>query len=303
MRPRAAYQALLDEVAQRHRARRPALCDLEQALGRRVLTYFVSFRDPLAMIEDSDADILEEALRQEGGGQQGLTLVLNAPGGDGLAAERIVRVCRSYSGGDFEVLVPRMAKSAATMICFGANAIWMGQTAELGPIDPQVGWLDGGKAVRLSARELIDSYEDLLQRAERCQGHLDPYLQQLGRYDARLVQSYRTAEALSESIAVNLLRGGMLRERTEDDIRQRIRPFLESRETRSHARAIYPDRAAACGLLVQQIDLQSELWQVIWELYLRSSYAVDQGRFCKLIETVAHSFVADEHERTAAPAE
>lgn len=290
-----AYRALLDEVAQRHRARQPALAALEGLLGRRVVTYFVSFSDAAAMIEDADADILEEVLRHgpapaPGELPRGVSLVLNAPGGDGLAAERVVRVCRSYSGGDFEVIVPRMAKSAATMICLGSNAVWMSENSELGPIDPQVSWMDGGRAVRLSARELIDSYEDLLQQAERCVGHLEPYLQQLARYDARLIEGYRTALALSESIAVNLLRCGMLRDRDEDEIRERIRPFLEGRETRSHRRAIYPDRAEACGLRVRLFDLHGEPWQRLWELYLRSSYAVDQGRGGKLIETVEQSF-------------
>ena len=63
-----------------------------------------------------------------------LVLIVNSPGGQALAAERIVNVCRAYSAGDFEVVVPHMAKSAATMICFGANRIHMSKTAQLGPV-------------------------------------------------------------------------------------------------------------------------------------------------------------------------
>jgi hypothetical protein len=42
----------------------------------------------------------------------------------------------------FEVIVPHMAKSAATLICFGASCIHMGPTAELGPVDPQVKYIN-----------------------------------------------------------------------------------------------------------------------------------------------------------------
>jgi hypothetical protein len=303
-RRRAAYQTLLDEVAQRHRTRRRILRRLEQITGRKVLSYFVSFADAVAMIEHSDSDLLEEALRQFAPGDtRGLTLIVNAPGGDGLAAERIVRVCRAYAGGDFEVIVPRMAKSAATMICFGANAIWMSETAELGPVDPQVGWLDEDRVVRMSARELILSYESLLQQAVTCPGNIEPYIQQLSRYDARLVETYRTAEALSASIAVNLLGCSMMRGQGEDVIKERIRPFLESHETRSHARAIYHERAADCGLVVRLFDIKGDTWQDIWELYLRSSHAVDTSSYSKLVETAEHAFVAAPKGQSHEPAQ
>lgn len=300
MKNREVYRQLLDEVAQRHRSRQPCLAAIEEALGRKVLTYFVSFSDPATMIDDSDADVIEEALRSfKSRDRRGLTLILNAPGGDGLSAERIVRVCRTYARGDFEVIVPRMAKSAATMICFGSNQIGMSETSELGPVDPQVTFPAGPESdrhLRMSARELIQSYEELLAQAQACQGHLEPFIQQLGRYDARLIESYRTAEALSENIAVNLLRGAMLRDLSEEEVKERIRPFLEVWETRSHARAIYPDRARACGLKIHLHDIEGELWQHIWELYLRSTYAVDNTNYSKLIETATQSFVADPKE-------
>ena len=60
-----------------------------------------------------------------------------------MTAERIIRVCRAYSNNNFEVLVSKMAKSAATMICFGADKIHMSKTSELGLIDPQVVVTDG----------------------------------------------------------------------------------------------------------------------------------------------------------------
>ena len=50
-------------------------------------------------------------------------LIIDAPGGDGLAAERLIEVCRSYTKKDFETIVPARAKSAATMVCLGSDRI------------------------------------------------------------------------------------------------------------------------------------------------------------------------------------
>src|ERR1700693_5738970 len=97
-----------------------------------------------------------------------------------------------------------MAKSAATMICFGAEAIHMSRTGELGPVDPQLSYRnDQGVDRQISASEYVRSYENLLEDA--CSGKsakIEPYLQQLARYDSRLVEQLRSAQALSSDISV-----------------------------------------------------------------------------------------------------
>lgn len=67
-----------------------------------------------------------------------LLLVLQSSGGDVAAAYLIAKLCREHTKGLFEVAVPRRAKSAATLICCGADRIHMGSLSELGPIDPQL---------------------------------------------------------------------------------------------------------------------------------------------------------------------
>lgn len=51
----------------------------------------------------------------------------------------IAKICREYTKKGFKVAVAREAKSAATLICCGADQIHMGSLSELGPIDPQFG--------------------------------------------------------------------------------------------------------------------------------------------------------------------
>ena len=64
-------------------------------------------------------------------------LVLRSPGGDIAAAYFIGKLCREHTDSTFEIAIPREAKSAATLICCGADVIHMGSLSELGPIDPQ----------------------------------------------------------------------------------------------------------------------------------------------------------------------
>jgi ClpP class serine protease len=166
---------VLAEVEQAASVRQPLLAALEERFEHRCfLLFFTSFVQPV-IIEDVDVDIIESVLQKEDL-TSGLTLVINSPGGDGLAAERIINLCRAYSQDNFEAIVPKMAKSAATMICFGARKIWMSPTAELGSIDTQI--LRGKRLIPVY--DIIKSYEELLEAAVQTKGHVEPYLQLLG---------------------------------------------------------------------------------------------------------------------------
>ncbi len=155
--PNPTIVKLQREVNQDPDTRKALIQRLSKLFGDRcLLVYFTSFTQPVR-IDGSDVEMIEGIL-QKSDASNGLSLIINSPGGDGLAAERIINVCRSYSRNDFEVIVPWMAKSAATMVAFGANKIWMSRTSELGPIDPQV--VRNNQLV--SAYTIIKSYEDLL---------------------------------------------------------------------------------------------------------------------------------------------
>ncbi len=211
------YSSVLEETHQGHTIREPIFRKLEKQLGinKKVVCFFTSFRWPV-ILDDADADMLEEVLQNTDMKGKELFLLLNSPGGDALAAERIVNICRSFSGGGFSVIVPKMAKSAATMICFGAKKIIMSKTSELGPIDPQIGIRDdrGNVYKYLAAHEVLESYQELMTKANRTTGKVDPYLQQLARFDARDIRSIRSAVQLSESIAVKSLKEGIFKKFT-----------------------------------------------------------------------------------------
>jgi hypothetical protein len=66
-------------------------------------------------------------------------LLVGSGGGRIEPAYQISKICKQYAKERFVVVVPRAAKSAATLIALGADQIHMGILGELGPIDPQLG--------------------------------------------------------------------------------------------------------------------------------------------------------------------
>lgn len=266
--------------------------------GKKVIAFFTSFSWPV-IISDFDADMIEEVLQNSDFDGKELVLILNSPGGEALSAERIVNICRSYANGLFSVIVPKMAKSAATMICFGAKKIGMGETSELGPVDPQIPIRDErGQVISYrAAHEIIESYQELVRKANQTKGRLEPYLQQLARFDARDIRGIISAQALSESISVKCLKTGMLARLSEAEIKAKMKPFLDPTQTQVHGRPIYPALAKECGLKVEVHDLRSQLWKSVWALYVRLNFLVTHS-VSKVIESASDLYTAAPPPRT-----
>ena len=280
-------EKIQSEVSQDSTTRAGLIKKLEKISGRKLVSFFTSFKYP-ASILDNDAQLLENLLLNADL-SNGLTLMLSSPGGSGLAAERIVNVCRTYSGGDFEVLVPGQAKSAATIICFGANRIHMSMTSELGPIDPQITLKEGGEYKFFSAYDILVSYKSLFDRATRTKGNLEPFIAQLERFDAREIAKYRRQVELSEDIAIKLLKLSMMKKFASSKIRGKIKVFLSPASTKVHGRPIFIEEAKKVGLQVSEIDIKSDLWENVQEYSTRLSYLTD-NHYLKVIETSEHYF-------------
>ena len=283
-----SYAKVMQEAQQHHSTRKDLYTEIGKLLGedKFVAAFFTSFVFDV-QLADADVVMLEEVLQNADLKGRHLVLMLNCPGGDGLAAERMINVCRSYSTEGFTALVPKQAKSAATMICLGAKKIIMSNTAELGPIDPQI--FDGTKWY--AAHEIIEAYEELIKKAISAKGRIDPYLQQLQRMDATQIRWIKSAQELSENIAIKTLANGVMKGTSPAKIKARIKPFLDPTFTKSHGRPIYPDVAKACGLDVQVEDLKGPLWTKVWELYVRLNMAVSTTA-SKIIESSADHYEA-----------
>lgn len=89
---------------------------------------------------------------------ENISLVINSPGGYAESAYKIARLFRQNCK-KFRVVVPKYAKSAATLLSLGADEIIMGKHAELGPLDAQIDGMEREKTV--SALDEIQALERL----------------------------------------------------------------------------------------------------------------------------------------------
>ena len=66
-----------------------------------------------------------------------IAVIVDSPGGSAKSAFQIATLLRRHCGG-FTAVIPRYAKSAATLFALGANSIILNTYAELGPLDAQL---------------------------------------------------------------------------------------------------------------------------------------------------------------------
>ncbi len=156
----------------------------------------------------------------------------------------------------------------------------MGPTSELGPIDPQLVI----NRRRVSVYNVLTSYDQLFKRAVGTKGKIEPFLQQLSVYDPRYIEQLRQEMKLSETLAIDLLRDGMMRRRTKAQIRKCLLPFIDPKQTLEHGRAIFREQAAKCGMNVGEIAVEDKIWPVVWDLHIRYEHVL-QEQHAKMVES------------------
>ena len=164
----------------------------------------------------SDADHIYSAATQFTEDKP-ILMVLRSTGGVIGSAYLIGKLCREYAKDKLVIVVPREAKSGATLVCCAADEIHMGSLSELGPIDPQIDRLPA-----LGLKNSIEHIADLVKSHPQSADMFAKYLHlslkpiHLGYYERvaesavqyaeRLLKTHITApERLPAKIAQNLV--------------------------------------------------------------------------------------------------
>jgi ClpP class serine protease len=152
--------------------RQKLLIQIEDVLSARyrvpnkIMSYIARFNHPRAAMTSNDIPSFETILSSITGAEQ-INLIIHSPGGDGTIVEKMVDMCRAHlsgAGRQFRVIVPNIAKSAATVLTLGADKILMGYCSELGPIDPQVVIAVSGVTQQISAFAFVESRDKLMEQ-------------------------------------------------------------------------------------------------------------------------------------------
>lgn len=242
---------------------------IEKRRDSKVLCYVTGDRPGLQTQIGTDAiDVLVDHLDKIGPTHR-ITFVLHTNGGDSMAAWTIVNLIHQFCK-ELEVLIPRKALSAGTMIAMGAHRIIMTKQALLSPIDPSINTplnpqIEGAPPTsRMPVSvEAVQGYIDLARETLHIKGRseLIHVLQQLSEKIHPLVlgQVFR-ARPQTRFLADRLLS----QQKIERQKARAIVDFLSS-ESGSHDYTINRREAASLGLTVEKPD--DALYSEIKELY------------------------------------
>jgi Serine dehydrogenase proteinase len=133
---------------------------------------------PLARLNDDVRDgffMLRSRLAES----ERVALVVDSPGGLGPSAYSLARLFQRRCGG-WTAVVPRYAKGAATLLILGADQIYMGRDAELGPLDAQLA--DREHEQPASALDEVQSVEQLrVSAVDQVEQTMQPLLARTGQ--------------------------------------------------------------------------------------------------------------------------
>lgn len=307
---------------------RAILAEIETITNSRILAYSSNFKSSYG-VTDKDALVIEDLLRANNT-KQDLLFILNSPGGSAVAAEKIQLVCQEYAKskqGTFITLVPKSAKSAATIVALGSDKILLCSTAELGPIDPQIvftspvevgmetekdttGTIEKTKQKKLfqnttnviPAYRIIKAVEGLILASRWWFFNGSSSKSFLGQYNYDLYLNAKNESQLSIDIMDKILKRKKI---TDGKKKDAFKIFSEPEKTLSHNRPIslsdledselhtsgfitsHSSHFLEKGVTEQNLK---KLDQLIWEYYVRTNtHLEDGGNFVdKTIETCTH---------------
>jgi hypothetical protein len=258
-----------------------------QNLTKSTLIAYVS--GPDALIERSDTAFFNDLLYGLPVNSS-IDLLLHTPGGDIDAAEKLMSILRLRAGvGKLRVIVPDFAKSAGTLMAIGADVIVMGDTSELGPIDPQVTMTDGnGDRATQSVQAYLDAYQQLSRRVK----NPDDVAAQLlfNKLEPARIIHFEAVKDRARKFAENQLRRSMCRE--NGNYTSIAAKLIDANEWLSHGKVIGADEAEQMGIAVQRLAADDPTWDACWRLYCLQRLTVPRtGQ--KLFESERASLVVE----------
>lgn len=194
---------------------------------------------------------------------QPMHLMLSSPGGDGEVAVRLVRSMQSRCS-TLTIIVPDMAKSAATIMCLGADELLMGPAADLGPVDPQLQVNDG----LVGARDIEQAVSSAEERVQAAPEAFPLYASLLADVNMLMVEQARSAKARSYDLIGEALACSGRSSRGRSKLIEKLKASLVD-DAVVHGATLGPSQAKKLGLPVKEADLNSEEWKLIWSLWTK----------------------------------
>lgn len=227
--------------------------DIEAITNRNLIVYFTDCDRTNAQIEQSDDVGFYELLNKIEG--KSIDLLLETNGGATDATEKICGLLRQATD-DLRVIVPRRAKSNGTVFALCGSNVLMGFQSELGPIDPSIGGIPAEFVINAPPGSFLP---------------VD-------------IQYANSARMQTRKLAFTLLKTGMMKDHTDEEIMATVEKLATKDHYHSHGSAIDADEAMRLNLNIDKLTPENDLWQKLW--LLRAMYQHDCGvyGYAKLFE-------------------
>jgi len=193
-----------------------------------------------------------------------LDVILDSGGGDIDSAYNLSMLLRKVGHKKLNFIIPRWAKSAATLLACSGNCIFMGPVAELGPIDPQITELNPleGRLEQFSPLH-IDSTLDLIRNEfEKGNEKLAKGLMERLQFPLTL-GSFRKSIDIGKQYLIKLLTSRMFTSADMDKVNGIAKRLTEGYA--NHGFCININEATTIGLNVK--ELKNKELDVVWEIH------------------------------------
>jgi hypothetical protein len=287
----STFQELVEGIKdpkQHHELRIGLIKEIEGLTKRKLIVYAVDFNKNHPAVPNSinQLDLTAFSDLIENINDDKIDIFIHSPGGSAETTEQLVSMLRENFK-DIRFIIPRMAKSAATMLALSGNKILMDDRSELGPTDPQVIIPVPGGIMFVPAKAVLNGF-DKAKGIIKEQGVdiLPAYLPMINKYDLHLLEICETALKLADDLVKEWLIKFMLKDKSDKKtLAQEISAkFLAHDDHKSHARPITISKAKEWGLVIEDMRDNKDLRDKVWKLYCAVELFFDRSAAVKLYE-------------------
>ncbi|MFQ5976906.1 MAG: hypothetical protein ACE5OZ_02095 [Candidatus Heimdallarchaeota archaeon] len=218
------------------------------------------------MLENVDSEKFFEILDSYDPKIKHIDLFILSPGGFSDPAFKIARICQEYTedNGEFSVLVPHYAKSAATILALGADEIVMGPASELGPIDPQIRIPDrSGRTRPVPLLALRDALRFIKDEIKEDPSLASMYWPQMESVDIMSLGNYNREIESARQYAMELLKARMFKN-NESMADTAANKLVECYMDHGY---VIDRKEARDNLHLKIVDATPEEWNAMWQLH------------------------------------
>ena len=265
--------------------RRKYIKELSGKTGRNTIIYYSAFLQKTSLtqqgvdfgINDNDKNGFMTVVNKLDR-SKGLDLILHTPGGNISATESIVFYLKSIFGNDIRAIIPQISMSAGTMIACACKEIIMGKQSNLGPIDPQLGYIP--------AHGLIEEFNRIMNEVKADPSRINVWREVLSKYHPTLIGECEKAIKWSESMVSDWLMTNMFQneENKEEIVKHIIENIGSHATTLSHSRHLHIPDLKNMGLKIFELESDQELQDKVLSVHHATIISLSQTKSIKIIE-------------------